>query len=310
MLASGLADTAAAILDCIFSRRRVLPQTSSGPSHEARALHLPRLVSFVERGAPIELVLPAFPAKAPNRAKVLGRLPDAAEALGLESLEGLARDIASAYPPGARVLICSDGHVFADVVGVPDHDVTSYRRALAEMISARRLLHLRLFSLEDAYGALPPADGRRALLGAHGLCIEEIRARATRYPADRAQLDGIHRFLFEDEVVRSPELTRSQARKVTRARAYEVVRRSDAWSRLVAATFPDALRLSIHPQPDISPKIGIALVSSDDAWLTPWHSVAVLVNGAPRLMRRKDAEALGATVVSERGRPSHMQVPS
>ena len=125
-------------------------------------------------------------------------------------------------------------------------------------------------------------------------------------PVHRVQLDGIHRLLFEDEIVRAPALSRTQARKVTRARAYEVVRRSDAWSALVATAFPRAVRLSIHPQPDVSPKIGIALLPAEDPWLTPWHGVAFLDNEHARLLHRADAEALGAVVVEEDGRPSYM----
>jgi L-tyrosine isonitrile synthase len=95
-----------------------------------------------------------------------------------------------------------------------------------------------------------------------------------------------------------------------RARAVEVVRRSDAWSRLVDGAFPDALRLSIHPQPRGSSKLGIHVMDGDrgDAWLTPWHGVAVLRAGRFALMRRVDAEALGAHVVIHDGRPSHMEI--
>lgn len=295
-----------AILDLIFARRRVLPDVPPLPTEAARALHLPRVLAFMEKGEPVQLVLPGFPAKAPNAAKVLGPLPDAAERIGLQFLEALMAEVRQVYAPGAQLTLCSDGHVFADVVGVSDADVTAYRSALVTMISSLGLTHLRVFSLQDACGDLTPAAARQALLHAHSITTEEVRARAAREPAHRAQLDGIHRFLFEDEVVRSPELSRTQIRKATRTRACEVVRRSDAWSQLVAATFPRALRLSIHPQPDVSPKIGISLFSMRDAWLTPWHGVAVLGGEHARLMRRHEAEALGAHVVLENGRPSHM----
>ena len=68
------------------------------------------------------------------------------------------------------------------------------------------------------------------------------------------------------------------------------------------------MRLSIHPQPDISDKIGMHLLDTDDAWLTPWHAVAVLRGDHFVLMHRADAEALGATIVEEDGRPSYLQV--
>jgi pyoverdine/dityrosine biosynthesis protein Dit1/AcrR family transcriptional regulator len=305
-LAAG--ETAGLVLERIFRRRRVLPGIATEPSEGARALHLPRVQSFVDAGERIQLVLPAFPAKAPNAEKVLGKLPDAAEALALESLEALLQEIAEAYPPGAELVVCSDGHVFADVVGVSDADVRAYRRGLETMLAGLSSDRIRMFDLGDAFGLASPAAARRALLETYAPALEEIHERAAGSPAQRALVDGIHRFLFEDEVARSPKQSRTQSRNLTRPRAYEVVRRSEAWGRLVAAAFPRALRLSIHPQPDVSSKIGIALLQSDDAWLTPWHGVALLGGDRARLVRRREAESLGAKVREEDGRPMFMEV--
>ena len=299
-------DTARLVVDRIFRHRRVLPGVPAEPSEAARLLHLGRVQSFIDAGEPIQLALPAFPAKAPNARKVLGKLPDAAEAVALASLESLLAEIREAYPPGAELLLCSDGHVFADLVGVTDADVKAYRRALETMIDALPGARIRVFGLEDAFGTLKAPQARAQLLAVYGEPIEEIHARADRSPAHRAQVDGIHRFLFEDEVVREPSLSRTQARNATRARAYEVVRRSEAWGALVATAFPRAVRLSIHPQPDVSPKIGIALLPTEDPWLTPWHGVALFDGERARLVHRADAEALGAVVIEENGRASYM----
>ena len=94
------------------------------------------------------------------------------------------------------------------------------------------------------------------------------------------------------------------------ALAYQVVQRSDAWGRLLADCFPTALRLSIHPQPPHSEKIGILLGDADDVWITPWHGVAVWWAGRWRLMKRSDAEELGARLVERDGGPSHFEVSS
>jgi pyoverdine/dityrosine biosynthesis protein Dit1 len=300
-------ETARLVVERIFRRRRVLPGVSAEPTEAARLLHLGRVQSFIDAGEPIQLVLPAFPAKAPNLRKVLGKLPDSAESVALASLDELLAEIQEAYAPGADLVICSDGHVFADLVGVADADVRSYRAALEEMIAELGTHRIRVFDLEDAFGAVKPAQARALLLASYAETEEEIRARAARSEAHEAQLDGIHRLLFEDEVVRHPEASRTQARKVTRARAYEVVRRSDAWGGLVATAYPRAVRLSIHPQPDVSPKIGIALLPTEDAWLTPWHGVALFDGERARLVHRADAEAAGARVVMEDGRPSYME---
>ena len=109
--------------------------------------------------------------------------------------------------------------------------------------------------------------------------------------------NGIQRFLFEDRAVIDAGKSRTQIREECKDRTYEVIRRSDAWGRLVADCFPAALRFSIHPQPPHSEKIGILLGESADVWLTPWHGVALRQGGRFRLIKRKDAEALGARLV-------------
>jgi pyoverdine/dityrosine biosynthesis protein Dit1 len=47
---------------------------------------------------------------------------------------------------------------------------------------------------------------------------------------------------------------------------------------------------------------------SNDSWLTPWHGVAVKQQDKFTLMRRHEAEALGAKIVERDGRPSHYQL--
>lgn len=294
------------ILACVFRDNRVLPGTAAGLTRASSAMHLPRVLAFVRAGQPVELVLPAFPAKAPNLQKVLGPLPDLAEERAIERLSELLDAIGEVWKPGARLTLCSDGHVFADAVGVSDADVDRYRAALLALIEDPRI---GWFDLASAFGDGTPAQMRTLLLARHGTNVEALRQRAGASPAVAAQVDGIHRFLFEDEVVLRPGLSRSQARKATRERAYEVVRRSEAWGALVGSVFPSALRLSIHPQPDPSTKIGINLLGVKDPWLTPWHGAAVVSRSGTTLMHRAEAEALGAKVVLDRGRPSHLELP-
>jgi pyoverdine/dityrosine biosynthesis protein Dit1 len=88
-------------------------------------------------------------------------------------------------------------------------------------------------------------------------------------------------------------------REETKEVAYEVIRRSNAWSRLVEALFPHALRLSIHPQLPTSAKIGFQLVPCENAWGTPWHNVALLGAEGFRLVKRREAEERGATLAYE-----------
>jgi pyoverdine/dityrosine biosynthesis protein Dit1 len=135
------------------------------------------------------------------------------------------------------------------------------------------------------------------------------RSRISSKPSDhhRQLYNGIHRFLFEDQVVLQPHKSRTQVRNECKGLAYHVIQRSNAWSRLIAECFPNALRLSIHPQDPHAEKIGILLTEAEDNWLTPWHGVVVLDESRFKLMRRQRAEELGAKVVERDGRASHYE---
>lgn len=301
---------ARAVLARLMRRRRLLPAISRAPepTPEELAPHLPRVRAALVEGRPLELLLPAFPAKSPSPRKVLGKLPDMAERVALRSLQALCEDLREVCPPGVRLLLCSDGLVFADAVGVADEDVIAYGAGIDRLLAGLPLL--RRFDLADVFGAVSPAEARRRLLSGWVEPEADLHALARTSPALGAQLDGLHRFLFEDAASLSPDRSRTQVRKAARARALEVLRRSRAWGRLLAARFPEALRLSIHPQPRVSDKIGIHLLSTDDAWLTPWHGVALLESDRFRLVKRAEAEAIGARRVDVDGAPSHFAVAS
>lgn len=295
-----------------------------------RAVWGARLDRLMAGSAPIRLVLPGFPARPPNPSKVLGPLPDMAEWLALAGLRELCAQIAALHAPGVELVLCSDGHVFAEVVGITDGDCDRYRAALEEVVAEQERLtpragvRLRFFDLRDAFvdfigqddpgGRAGNADGARARLLLS--CAEPEAAFAAeleRSPELQATVDGVHRFLVEDACGADPGLSRSAARRRERAAAKEVVRRSRAWARLIQRAYPEAVRLSIHPQPVCSEKIGVYLLADGadhpgDPWLTPWHGCALLGEDRARLVHRRDAEAMGARLVEAGGRPSHFEI--
>ncbi|MGC1619179.1 MAG: isocyanide synthase family protein [Candidatus Acidiferrum sp.] len=303
------------ILRLVFRHRRILPgsekceQTASDEVCEhCLEPHLPLVRRFIGAGLPIHFVLPAFPAKSPNPAKVLGRLPDMAEELSLQSLQERCREIQAIHPPGARITICSDGLVFSDLVGVTDSDVNNYGERITQMIELLHLDSLETFHMQDLYDEAGSGEQMREWLCRHyAESNETIRERLHSNESQQALFNGIQRFLFEDQVEIEKEKSRTRIRSECKERTYEVVRRSDAWGRLVTDCFPASLRLSIHPQPPHSEKIGILLGESPDVWLTPWHAVALKENGKFRLVKRREAVDLGASIVSNHGLPSYME---
>ena len=288
----------------IISTIRNAPVGASTPEALAEGLsyHLGRVEALVARGAPIELVLPAFPAKSANREKTTGVLPDLGELLALRRLDELCGKIGQVYEPGARIVICSDGRVFSDLVGVADPDVTAYGREIARMIADEGFTHLSTYDLDDLFTGVTDHDFTRGeLVARFAEPLDLLRQRVAGDPDARAMYNGIHRFMFEDLVVLHPELSRTKVRNLAGELAYQVIQRSNAWSNLVAEQFPDAVRLSIHPQPAHSRKIGVSMVACANMWRTPWHATVLFDGRDHSLVRRADAEAMGAVLMQERG---------
>ena len=302
---------AESILQRVLIRRRFDSPTepcASTPCHACAAPHLPKIQSFIADGVPVHFVLPAFPAKSPSPQKVLGKLPDLAEEIALTSLQSLCNEIKTIYPPGAKITICSDGHVFSDLVEVSDDEVSSYGAALRAMAAQRGLASIDFFDLRDLSGPTPEYPrAREELMRDFGDTEEQVRERTHYYQHHRALFDGIHRFIFEDRLVLHPDVSKTQNRTLAKTIAYQVIARSNAWSRLIAEQFPSAVRLSIHPQQPHSEKIGIALCPSVDNWITPWHGAILLEKKSVTLVKRADAESIGAVVVYTEGRATHLE---
>ncbi|MFH8366672.1 L-tyrosine/L-tryptophan isonitrile synthase family protein [Streptomyces sp. NPDC018031] len=285
--------------------------TRSAPCERCLAAHAGQVARAVAAGEPVRFVLPAFPGKSPNTAKVLGVLPDTAERVALEFLDGLCARIGAVHAPGARILICSDGRVFSDAVGIRDEHITAYQHTLQGWIDALPHGGVGLFTLDD----LPELAGaghdrmRSVLTQRYAEPLDALRERI-RAGEEVALYRAITRFLFED--ANTPEYTGSRAalQRDARARAYTVIQRSRAWGELLAERFPAAVRLSIHPQPCGAEKLGIHLVETADNWLTPWHSVALDVGGRFELVRRSEAERRGARLVYRDGRAGHYALPT
>ncbi|MFL5812963.1 MAG: L-tyrosine/L-tryptophan isonitrile synthase family protein [Bdellovibrionia bacterium] len=314
---SQAATVASEILTEVMRFRRISDSDmacTDSPCKKCSAPHLSKVISAVERGQPITFVLPAFPGKSPNPAKVLGPLPDMAERRALEFLQHLCDRIERSYAPGAQMILCSDGRVFSDVVGMRDHDVTAYQEELSQMIAELGLSSISTFNLEELYEDLSFDEMRAQLMEQYGEPLELLKSSVSRggKTGDCSVDDkeahrlycGITRFLLEDAFCPGQTQSRTALQKECRIRAYEVIQRSKAWGELVEKRFPDAVRLSIHPQSCGAKKLGIRLIEPDQ-WQTPWHGVAVDLGGRFVLLKRSQAEALGARLVTQSGRPSH-----
>lgn len=308
---TGHGEIAEAILKLIFKRRRLLPTESEKPACFALEAepHRSTIASVIFKNEPINLILPGFPAKSPNRMKTLSALPDLAEKHALHNLSTLCEDIRHIYPPGAYVTICSDGRVFADLVRIPDQDVSDYGAYLKDYAHSAHPGKFDFFNLDHVYPEVKDYTTlREELLVQYGESIYELRKRCKMEDEAKAMYRGITRFILEDysglDIFKSESRTTLQ--KLARSVAYRVIQRSNAWTRLLEKHFDSAVRLSIHPQFRVSKKIGINLAETDDCWLTPWHGVAMKKDNKILLVKRRDAEQTGL-LAFEDGRPSHFE---
>lgn len=279
--------------------------------------HLSKIIVAVKNNEPVTFVLPGFPGKSPNLSKVLGHLPDYAEKLALRFLGKLCQQIKQYYLPGIKIILCSDGRVFSDIVGMQENHVTAYQIELDRLLLEMSLTDVTTFNLEDFYNSRDFSQMRDELMNQYGNSLAFIKQKIQAGKTSTANSDeksanrmfcGIARFLFEDAIHPTQTKSRTTIQKESRVNAYEVIRRSNAWSALIAAYFPNAVRLSIHPQTCGSEKIGIRFIG-DEIWMTPWHGVAVETKSGPILLKRSEAERLGATLIDDAfGRPSHYQL--
>ncbi|WP_059008229.1 L-tyrosine/L-tryptophan isonitrile synthase family protein [Streptomyces specialis] len=305
--AAGTEAICAGIIRLLLPHRRTTEAPATAPdTPEAFPWQARRLARFVASGDPVVFALPGFPCKSPNPEKVLGHLPDEGERLSLRFLDDLCARVRQVYAPGARVLICSDGHVFGDLIHVPDEHIDAYGDALRRMIADEGLGHLDTFDLRDVYGdGLSYDEKRRLVSRQHAPTLEELRAEVRADATTLAMYRGITRFLVADTVDFAG--SRSALQRDCRRRAYGVIQRSRAWGGLIDEHHPRAVRLSIHPQPRGAAKFGIRLLDAADAWTTPWHAAVLRrPGGGPVLMPRAEAERLGRLVHRD-GRPSHFE---
>ena len=76
----------------------------------AANVFIPKIQSAINGNLPVQMVLPAFPFKSPNKVeKVLGVLPDKGEEVALARLQGICDAVKDVYAPGAYIVIVSDG---------------------------------------------------------------------------------------------------------------------------------------------------------------------------------------------------------
>jgi pyoverdine/dityrosine biosynthesis protein Dit1/AcrR family transcriptional regulator len=305
--------TSRQIMNAVFNHRKVSSYDENCIKincEQCIARHSSKVEYYVLRNEPVHFILPAFPAKSPNQLKVLGELPDLAEETALITLESICKEIMDVYRPGARITICSDGRIFADLVGVSDEKVTNYTQHLKKLIQELQLNYIDIVNLEDLVPAKSFEEARMDVISAYAEPVVNLAEKLKGDKKFQQLFNGIHRFIIEDRLVMEPGKSKTRIKEDSKHIALDVIMRSNAWTRFLSVFFPEAVRLSIHPYSSHSNKIGIQITNAVDNWLTPWHGTMVLTKDGYTLMKKQDAEKLNAKLILKNNRPYYYSVTS
>ncbi|CAG8267028.1 unnamed protein product [Penicillium salamii] len=274
------------ILDIIHRYRMPFSPNTVDRSDEGTLKFLSIIYTQVRSSSRIQMILPAFPFKSPNRlSKTLGPLPDKGEELGMAHLNGLCAAISDVYEPGAELTIASDGLVYNDLLGVSDAEVYFYGEHLRQMVKDKGYKHLTFIRLRDLvqWKVETPLDVatyekhagefRQRLIDRFTPldydCRESIRADEDVCTTYRGYIKFLTKDL-EHTFVGSNSSKRSHKLKLE-AIAKQMIARGKAFAEAIKANYPDHVRLSIHPSCG-STKISIQVLPLAKFAITPWHS--------------------------------------
>ncbi|TRX94235.1 hypothetical protein FHL15_005003 [Xylaria flabelliformis] len=271
----------------------------------------------LERGAPIELVIPAFPFKSSNRAKkVLGPLPDEAERLSLLHLNGLCLAIKDAADSDTYLTIVSDGITYN---GVSDKEVWQYGQQLRKMAEQNNCHCIRFARICDLVGAEHESDKLdealylarvseyRNLLEANTPSGFDILDAIANDSDISKTYKGYKKFLMSERDDRTGR-SRSQTERENSGIAKAMIVRGKAFAETVKLKYPDFVRLSIHPSNDTA-KVSITMLPQDnEIVMTPWHGAVVReANGRVSMSHAILVPAMTHDVIHVDGRPSYFR---
>lgn len=285
----------------VFEGFRMAPLPIDQYNQIGRAVLTEKINGFVSSGRQIDFVMLGYPMKSPNnRDKVLGRLPDMAEAASFDNFADFGNRIKEIYSPGAAVSVVSDGYVFNDLLGVEDRTVEEYGEASRAMSAGAPVKWFDIRDFYDRHSSLQ-ALREKAMLQ-HGITAEELERRILMDADVNNLYRGMIRFLSLDLAIRDWP-SNSQLHKAAKQLARDMMFRNEAYSRLVQSEFSSHVRLSMHPSVNNGTKFSFKLIPGENTHHSPWHATLLTTGNEFITLHRRDAEAMGADLIYERGQP-------
>ncbi|KAI1749580.1 Clavaminate synthase-like protein [Xylaria castorea] len=279
-----------------------------------------QIQTALEKNKAIQLVIPAFPFKSPNRTeKVLGALPDEAERVALLHLNGLCLAIKDAAECDAYLTIVSDGITYNDILEVPDQEVWRYGQHLRQLAEDSGCQYIRFSRICDLVGTehasenlteemyLDKVPEFRRLLEANGPADFDV-VDAIANDLDILKTYRGYRKFLETDLTRNGRSKSQQGRQIGEV-AKAMITRGKAFAAIISSKYSDFVRLSIHPSQDTN-KVSIATLPQDNqAVATPWHGALVRgLNGSISIAHAATVPAFTHDLIYDTdGRPSYFR---
>ncbi|KAJ5748033.1 uncharacterized protein N7511_009729 [Penicillium nucicola] len=284
-----------------------------------RSSFMPLVQMHITKNKTIPLVIPAFPMKSINRMdKVLGALPDLGEELGLARLVNLCQDIKAVYPPGAVVVIVTDGLCYNDLTGISDEEVWEYGNQLREIATRKGfgcIQFNRIMNLLGLYHREKISKSEYVTLS--DISRAELHRRYGRLGFDvdvflkdnkdyLQTYNGYDKFMKTDlkfSPVTKDCLGPKQYKKRVKIIAKAMIVRGVEYAELLRQVYPDSVRLSIHPSSG-QVKLSFPLIPQIDSFsMSPWHcSIAVRTDGT-FITAHKSSHRQKYDLVKRKGQP-------
>ncbi len=288
----------------IFELFRMTPIASIDRyEQEGKALLTARIELFVNRREPIMFFMLGYPFKSTNhRDKTIGTLPDLGEEVSLKNFGKFNDMVRQVYEPGIQIHIASDGYVFNDILGEFDRTVREYEEINNDLAKGSPVY---IHNLTDFYvhsrGRL--SDIREKLMTQWGMAEAVLQDKILNDPDTNILYRGMAYFMEEELAVR-PYNSRNQLHKQAKILTREMMRRNEAFGRMVADEFKYMIKLSMHNSTNIK-KLAFNLYPLNTiVHGSPWHTALLLrKNGTMETVKRKEAELAGHDLIWKDNRP-------
>lgn len=290
----------------VFDSFRMAPLSFDEYETKGKQILRERIEKFVAKNEPIKFSMMGFPMKSPNdRDKVLGKLPDMAEQVTLQTFKDFNKEIKEIYSPGIIISVVSDGLVFNHVMRVSENVVINYQEKCIEMIGDAPI---NWYNLKDFYsGALTTDTMREKLITQFGITPTELERRILMDVDTNMLYRGMIKFMNLDLAIRDFS-SNTQLQKEAKYVAKEMMHWNEAYSALVREEFSDHIRLSMHNSVNNGTKFSFQLIRSEgNIFTSAWHSALAVVNGVYETIHKKDAIAQGYELVTVNGQPFNFQ---